>query len=230
MTQTHAYQLIRSRKRKTLGIRIRDAEVQVRAPVGVSRDEVDRFVLSRSDWIKRHLNCQQEQVSRYQARICQGGRVLLNGHWLLLEWQRAARSEVRQLPQQLKLTLSARVRRDENEAVRALVQQWFRAEAEACLIRRCRQLAEITGLIPASISIGSWRARWGQCSSKGEVGLNWRLLQLDSTLQDYVILHELCHLQQMNHGPRFHALLARHCPAHIRLRAELAQYTVCLNW
>lgn len=230
MTQTHAYQLIRSRKRKTLGIRIRDAEVQVRAPVGVSRDEIERFVLSRSDWINRHVSRQQEQLSRYQNQICQGGRVMLDGHWLMLEWQRGARSAVRQLPQQLKLTLSVRVRRDEHEAVRALLQQWFRAEAEMRLIQRCRQLAEMTGLRPASISIGSWRARWGQCSSKGEVGLNWRLLQLEPTLQDYVILHELCHLQQMNHGPRFHALLAHHCPAHIRLRAELAQYTACLNW
>ncbi len=227
---THAYQLIRSRKRKTLGIRIRDAEIQVRAPTGVSRDEIDRFVLSRNDWINRHLSHQREQLSRYQIQISQGGRVMLDGRWLALEWQRAARNEVRQLPEQLKLTLSARVRREEREAVRALLQQWFRVEAEARLIPRCQELAQITGLIPASISIGSWRARWGQCSSKGEIGLNWRLLQLEPKLQDYVILHELCHLQQMNHGPRFHALLAHHCPAHIQLRAELAQYTVCLNW
>jgi predicted metal-dependent hydrolase len=227
---TPPYQLIRSHKRKTLGIQIRDGRVQVRAPASVGRDEIERVLRRRREWIDRHLHRQREQIERHRVQIGQGGRVLLEGRWLALAWQRAGRSEVRQLPGRLQVSLSTRVRREEDEAVRALVQQWFRAQAQVHLIRRCGELAEGSGLIPAGIHIGNWRARWGQCSSKGEIGLNWRLLQLEPTLQDYVIWHELCHLRQMNHGPRFHALLARHCPAHLRLRAELARYGGCLNW
>jgi len=227
---TLTYELIRSRRRKTLGIRIRDAQVEVRAPHGVSQSAIDRFVHSRGQWIEHHLSRQQQQVDQYQVHISQGGRVPLNGDWLQLDWERSARSQICRLPDRLQLYLSARIRREESAAVRDLLQQWFTAESEALLIPRCHELAAETGLIPSDIQIGSWRARWGQCSSNGAVGLNWRLLQLPPSLQDYVILHELCHLQHMNHGPAFHALLSRLRPAHIRLRAELAQYTVWLNW
>lgn len=224
------YKLIRSRKRRTLGIRIRDAEVQVRAPVGVGKDDIDRFVNSRREWIRRHLTRQQDHSDTHQVQICQGGRVSLDGQWRGLQWQRFTYSEVHQSPEQFRVMLSTRVRRDETDAVRDLLQQWFRSEAEVRLIPRCQSLAKRTGLTPAGIVIGNWRARWGQCSSQREIGLNWRLLQLQPELQDYVILHELCHLQQMNHGPRFHALMSHYCPNHIRLRAELTQYTVWLNW
>lgn len=224
------YELIRSRRRKTLGLRICDAQVEVRAPLGVSQSAIDRFVNSRREWIEHHLSRQREQVTQNRVHVGQGGRVPFNGEWLQLDWKRGARSEVHRLPERLQLTLSSRIRREENTAARDLLQQWFRAEAEALLIPRCRQLAADTGLVPSDIQIGNWRARWGQCTSNGAVGLNWRLLQLAPSLQDYVILHELCHLQHMNHGPAFHALLSHLRPAHIRLRAELAQYTVWLNW
>lgn len=224
------YRLIRSGRRRTLAIRIRDAQVEVRAPQNLSRAEIDRFVSSRREWIQRHLERQQAEIERCQVYLCQGGRVPLEGRWQHLSWQRAARSRVQLLPEGLRLTLSTRIRRDEADAVRDLLQQWFRTEAEVRLIPRCAQLAEATGLRPERISIGHWRARWGQCSSQGEVGLNWRLLQLTPELQDHVILHELCHLREMNHGPRFHRLLSRHCPDHNRLRAELAQYSAWLNW
>lgn len=225
-----AYQLIRSRRRKTLGISIRDAQVQVRAPVGVKQAEIDRFVRSRHDWIQLHLQRQQHRLEQYEVKICQQGRVPVAGRWHQLGWHRAATSCVQQGPDRLELSLASRIRRDEQAAVRDLLQQWFRDQARERLVARCRQLAEATGLHPTGISIGSWRARWGQCSSRGEVGLNWRLLQLEPALQDYVILHELCHLQQMNHGPRFHALLLAHCPAHLRYRAELTRYGCWLNW
>jgi len=227
---TPEYQLIRSRRRRTLAIRIRAAQVEVRAPVGVSQAEIDRFVCSRRDWISQHLTRQQAQIDRHQVHICQDGRVPIGGQWLRLSWQRAARSRVQRLPEALQLTLSTRIRRNETDAVRDLLQQWFRTEAETRLIPRCKQLATLTGLHPSRVSIGHWKARWGQCSSAGEVGLNWRLLQLEPVLQDYVILHELCHLQEMNHGPRFHKLLSHHCPAHIRQRSELAQYAIWLSW
>jgi predicted metal-dependent hydrolase len=177
-----------------------------------------------------HLQRQQHRLEQYEVRICQQGRVSVAGRWHQLSWHRGTNSGVQQWPDRLTLSLSPRIRRDEQTAVRDLLQRWFRNQASERLVVRCRQLAEATGLHPAEISIGSWRARWGQCSSRGEVGLNWRLLQLEPALQDYVILHELCHLQQMNHGPRFHALLLTHCPAHPRYRAELARYGSWLNW
>ena len=66
--------------------------------------------------------------------------------------------------------------------------------------------------------------RWGSCSKTGKVTLNLKLIQAPRALIDYVILHELCHLLELNHSPRFWALLTRVIPEWERLRDELNHY------
>ncbi|HPP47199.1 MAG TPA: M48 family metallopeptidase, partial [Accumulibacter sp.] len=65
--------------------------------------------------------------------------------------------------------------------------------------------------------------RWGSCSAQGVIRLNWRLLHLPLPLIDYVLIHELAHLLEMNHGPRFWAIVATACPDYQALRRQLRQ-------
>lgn len=67
-------------------------------------------------------------------------------------------------------------------------------------------------------------SNWGSCSSKGNINLNLRLVTLPAELHDYVMLCELCHLKQMNHGPEFHALLELVCPGHRELQRRMKAY------
>lgn len=226
---SHAYRLVRSR-RKTLSVQVRDGEVVVRAPLRASQGAIDAFVQSRAQWIRRHQQNQQHQIRTLGVRLEQGGCLPWQGQMLGLSWQRGAVSGVELNTDHFHVTLSPRVRRDEPEAVADQLKRWFSQQAAIQLLPRSRQLAEHTGLVPRQVDIGSWRGRWGQCSSRGEVKLNWRLLQLSPELQDYVILHELCHLRHMHHGPEFHALLRHHCDQHPRLHREMQQFTPWLKW
>lgn len=88
----------------------------------------------------------------------------------------------------------------------ALERMW--EQARAALVPRLREAADRFGFpFKGRVTIKNNVSNWGSCSSKGNINLNIRLILLPEHLQDYVILHELCHLRHQNHGPQFHALL-----------------------
>jgi predicted metal-dependent hydrolase len=104
-------------------------------------------------------------------------------------------------------TILASDDRTTRDAVQARLQDLAMAE----LPERCRQLAAQTGLQPAHIAVRNQRSRWGSCSARGAIMLNWRLLQMPSSVADYVMLHELVHLEHPDHSRRFWQGVERVC-------------------
>lgn len=100
----------------------------------------------------------------------------------------------------------------------------LRKQAKEYLPGRLAELAALYGFSYNQIRIKHNVSNWGSCSSKGNINLNLNLMRLPSELQDYVMLHELCHLKYMNHGKEFHALLESVCPNHRALRSKLRDY------
>ena len=100
----------------------------------------------------------------------------------------------------------------------------LRAQAKVILPPRLKELADEHGFTYNRVTIKNNISNWGSCSGRGNINLNLRLVTLPQPLQDYVMLHELCHLKEMNHGPKFHALLEALCPDHRTLEKELRQY------
>jgi predicted metal-dependent hydrolase len=96
--------------------------------------------------------------------------------------------------------------------VRFAVETHLRAEAAGELPGRCLAFAEQWQLRVASVHVRNQRSRWGACSARGVITLNWRLIQMPAFVADYVILHELMHLRQPNHSRRFWREVARVCP------------------
>lgn len=100
----------------------------------------------------------------------------------------------------------------------------LRKAAKAYLPGRLRELAAANGFTVNQIRIKHNVSNWGSCSVKGNINLNLNLMRLPAELQDYVMLHELCHLRHMNHGTEFHTLLESLCPNHKALRKQLKEY------
>lgn len=97
----------------------------------------------------------------------------------------------------------------------------LRAQAKAELPPRLAELAAQHSFHYNKVFIKNNISNWGSCSSLGNINLNLRLVTLPDELRDYVMLHELCHLKYMNHGPKFHELLESVCPGHRELAARL---------
>lgn len=89
---------------------------------------------------------------------------------------------------------------------------WSIATAE--LAERTHALAQQHQLTIKRVSIRNQKRRWGSCSHAGTISLNWRLIQLPADVRDYIILHELMHMRELNHSPRFWAEVERACPAY----------------
>ena len=122
-------------------------------------------------------------------------------------------------------TLVARRRKPRKAPVNAQV-ELLRAQAKSELPPRLAQLAALHGFVYKKVFIKNNISNWGSCSSLGNINLNLRLVSLPQNLQDYVMLHELCHLKYLNHGPQFHALLESVCPGHRVLEKELKTYRI----
>ena len=101
--------------------------------------------------------------------------------------------------------------------------QW-RARATRELPARLLELADAHGLRVNRVSVRNQRWRWGSCSRNGHICLNWRLVRMPPSIRDYVMIHELMHLKQMNHSPKFWKLVARACPDYDAARQWLRDH------
>jgi len=109
-------------------------------------------------------------------------------------------------------------------AAQAAEVERLRAQAKAALPPRLAELAALHGFKYNQVRIKHNSSNWGSCSELGNINLNLNLMRLPEHLRDYIMLHELCHLRYLNHGPEFHALLESVCPGHRALARELKAY------
>jgi len=111
--------------------------------------------------------------------------------------------------------------RQAQESRRQALIAFYRQLARQTLPARLAQLSTQTGIAYRQLRIRNQKTRWGSCSSLGNINLNLRLMMMPARVMDYVILHELCHLRELNHSPAFWQLLKDFCPDYQRWRAWL---------
>ncbi|MGE4341408.1 MAG: M48 family metallopeptidase [Pigmentiphaga sp.] len=220
------YQLRRSRRR-TIGLNVSEDGLRVMAPTWVSSAEIERLLHERRDWILRHLQNWRERREHWRqhgTRWENGGRLPYLGTAIELRTSGSAPTHFAgDLDQPadgdvLWLALPADA---SAERIRDSVQAWLRQRAQAVLDVRLQTALARTGLSITGWRLSSAGTRWGSCSSNGQIRLNWRLVHFAPHLIDYVIIHELAHLREMNHGPGFWAQVETLMPDYRAAREAL---------
>jgi hypothetical protein len=113
--------------------------------------------------------------------------------------------------------------------LRPPIQKHLRQLAARELPPRVMELAALHGVSVARVSVRNQKSRWGSCSRRGTVSLNWRLIQSPAFVRDYIILHELAHRRQMNHSEKFWQEVARLCPDYLTAERWLKQHAKLLR-
>ena len=213
------FELIRS-KRRSLELRVlEDGTVQVRAPQRAPVRMVQTFVDSRRQWI---ADQQQRQASRPRQRWLDGEVLAWRGDRLQLDV-----SEGRTRVGISGSYLSVRVTQPEDEmVVCSAVEGWMRRQAKGVFedsIERQFGWFAAQGFARPTLRIKKMRTRWGSLSARGYINLNMALLHYPPLALDYVVMHELCHLKHMDHGPGFHGLMDARMPDWLQRKALLEQ-------
>lgn len=203
--------LERSAKAKHVSIRIKPlAGVRVAVPARVSFEKAQEFLLSKTDWIKQHLQkiqTQENQVTIYSRATpfsTFNHRLHLNPTIGLAKAKaQVARGYILVSYPAHKAETDAEVQ----QFIRQVVEATYRQEAKAYLPGRVAYFAEKFNFTYQKVVIKNAGTRWGSCSVTNNINLNLHLMRLPKALRDYVILHELAHTVEKNHGPRFWALL-----------------------
>ncbi len=114
-----------------------------------------------------------------------------------------------------------RVRRKKRKPLNQVDYLKNKEKAREIIISRLKYFTDLYNISHGRVSIRNQRTRWGSCSRLGNLNFNYRLLTLHPKLRDYVIVHEICHLKEFNHGKRFWAEVAKTIPDYKEIRREL---------
>jgi predicted metal-dependent hydrolase len=211
------YELVRSRRR-TMTFSVSADGLSVRAPFGIPQHAIEAAVQEKGRWIVRKLGGMQQREARVAA--------------LKMDWLAGAKLDYFGKPLQVVVSPEASVTEimDSHEPsdkpilqlaipysanekkIRDTTKKWLMAQAMQHYIARMNHYAPLLGVKWQSLSLSSANTRWGSAKADGTIRLHWRLIQFDASVIDYVVAHELSHLRELNHSPRFWATLASVMP------------------
>lgn len=216
------------RRRRTIEIAVDSARgVVVAAPVRATIASIEDLVRRRAPWILKRLAAIETAATvgakrqwatgetvlylgcQYRLRVGDAGgvaapEVRLDGLWLDV---RLPGSEIGE--------------EGRGKAVAEMVEQWYRWSAGVELPRRVAVYAPLLGVTPSQVLVRPQERRWGSCGRDGTLRLNWRLIMAPPPIVDYVVVHELCHLRHLDHGPQFWEMVGRLIPDYRLRRREL---------
>ncbi len=231
-----AYALKRARRR-SIGFIVGVEGLSVNAPKWVGVGDIETALREKAAWILRKLAEQQERQRRLRAARVDwrdGTSIPFLGEAVIvvldpratgavLNTDAAAATAVQgQIVGVPKLTLHIGLPHTATpEQIRDAVQSWLQRQARRVFEERCRHFTQQLGVRYTRLSLSSAQTRWGSATADGTIRLNWRLIHFAMTTIDYVVAHELAHLREMNHSPRFWDVVRSVVPDYEQARGML---------
>ncbi|MDE2853358.1 MAG: SprT family zinc-dependent metalloprotease [Chloroflexota bacterium] len=210
-----AYRLRRSNRARRISIRFMpQSGFEIVYPREKAKSDAMAFFQQKQAWVlKTWIEAQAKNtMAMREQRYVDGAELLYFGDKITLKLHEdgeAARFSLRD--SRLEVVLPQQLQADQR-LLRNIIEVFYRQQAKRYLPPRTRQLAQLHGFSYNQVRIKNQKTRWGSCSSKRNINLNLRLMMAPDAAIDYVIIHELCHLRELNHSAAFWALVESYCP------------------
>ncbi|MDP3537455.1 MAG: SprT family zinc-dependent metalloprotease [Azonexus sp.] len=209
-----SFQLRRSRRR-TIGLTVDHRGLRIAAPLRARLGDIEKLIREHGQWVLDKLANWRERPPPEKFGITDGCVISILGEPLTVTVTPIGRARWQFACQRLHLWPSASVNAGQ------LLEKALREKARSVFAERLAVYAPLLGVSVPPLRLSSARTRWGSCSHHGGISLNWRLIFMPMAIVDYVVAHELAHLKEMNHSPRFWSVVERLCPDWRARRLEL---------
>lgn len=225
-----AYLIRRSQRAKKMRIIVMPEKVEVVAPVKQSERSIREFVQSQQAWINQaqlKVTRQQETViSLAPSKYAHGVKVPYQGRELCLSVKPANYKNIKiKLDQELLVYVPNNLSESvHSEQIRAALKQWCQQQALYQVKKLVEKHAPTRQLFPRSVKVKTQKSRWGSCGVKNDIYLNWLLILAPPEVLEYVVVHEICHIQERNHSVAFWCLVGEHMPDYQQHRQWLKRH------
>lgn len=210
------YHLRRSRRR-TIGLAIDQRGLRVGAPLQARLGDIETLILEHGQWVLDKLADWRSRPAPDRLAFSEGVVIIALGEALTVTVTPGSRQRWLFSDQKLHLFVPPAVE------ARVVLEKALRDKARLTFAERLAHYALQIGVPAPPLRLSAARTRWGSCSHHGGISLNWRLVLMPLPVVDYVVAHELAHLKEMNHSPRFWSVVEQLCPDWRARRLELRQ-------
>jgi len=219
---TIEYELYKSKKAKRICITIKNSKVRVAVPMDINIDKAKSFVEEHKDWINK--NFQKHIGNNHTPKYVTGEKLPYRGRnypLKIVESNTSPNFAIFKgsqiwvyIPENLTNTKRSKI-------ISKLLTIWYKGQAEKTLPEMTRYYSKLMNISFAKIRIKDQQTRWGSCSSKKNINLNWRLIMAPNQVAAYVIIHELAHINYMNHSRDFWFLVSNYFPDYMKWKKWL---------
>jgi len=216
---TFTYTTKFSEKRKTLGLVVeRDKSVVVLAPQGTNRETLDAFVEKRRFWLYEKINHTPKLgVPNPDTPFISGKAIPYLGKNYKLD-------VTDELMDGIAFKGKFLISRQNLQDGAAILEGWYKDKAKQKIVPLVVQYARHLGVEYNAILISDLKYRWGSCTLKGNLNFNWRLIKAPQFVINYVVIHELAHLLELNHSERFWNIVKVQMPNYLEAKEWLREH------
>jgi predicted metal-dependent hydrolase len=222
--------VVTRKNRKTISIKISEScEIIICAPLNIDDEKVKEIIKDKEEWVAQSLKQietkRKENVSFKEGILYLGIRYTLDIHKVKHKTLKIIFDN-----NTFNIYISESLLEKEMDVhLKELLTKWYRVQARRIFQERVNYYSSKLKVSPKRMVIKDQKSRWGSCSSKGNINLNYRLIMAPIEIIDYVIVHELCHLVHLNHSKEFWALVKEISPNYLKYKEWLKNNGNMLN-
>lgn len=195
-------EIVRTNRKKSASIHLSGEVIRVRVPKTLSEQRIRALITRHKPWIATKLKVLSEQPIVKPKEYVSGEAFPYLGRNYRLKVTRGANPSLNPEGGYLVATVS-QADKTPQATVKPMLIAWYKERATECLHEKTARLAKVIGVAPRSVTVKEYKSRWGSCSVGGDISYNWRIILAPHRIVDYVVVHELCHMREHNHSPRY---------------------------
>ena len=183
-----------------IAIKVKGGKVTIKVPFFINNNLIEQLVNKKLSWIKKQLNIQSNFVQFEKKLYVNDEKFLYLGKYYKLKIIKNKKYSVNIEGDFLQVNVKNELNKLK---IKKLLKEWFYEKSLIYFKKETHNCAKKNHLKINSVKVREYKARWGSCSNKGDISFNWRLIMAPPKIIEYVIIHELMHIKEHNHSPKY---------------------------